>query len=73
MGWTTDGPRSVHTVTGAHSMREHRERKRDQAEVRNEMTSPERRRRYRYDTEYRDRVRAEKSHEFLKSTLPEEA
>jgi hypothetical protein len=44
-GWfTTSNGVTTHTITGARNMREHRERKRDQAELRNKDTLPERKR-----------------------------
>lgn len=43
MGWYTKGLMSMNGVTGAHTMAQHREMKRIQAENRNAMTPPERR------------------------------
>jgi hypothetical protein len=43
MSWTTKGGFAFHSVTGATSMREHREIKRKQAETRNANTPEEKR------------------------------
>jgi len=77
MGWTTEGSgdsaRSVHTTTGATSMKEHRVRLRDQAEVRSETTAPNRTKRYRTDKEFHAKVEAEAALKFLREKLLENA